>query len=100
MNKNKIKTPYKRFLSIGMAEGLSFLILVFVAMPLKYFYGFSEAVRIVGLIHGVLFIGFVTVLIFVTNFYGWKVKIVLLSFLLSLLPFGTFWLKKITQDAV
>lgn len=100
MTSNKIKTPYKRFLNIGMVEGISFVVLVFVAMPLKHFWGIPEAVRIIGMIHGVLFIAFVALLVYVTNFYGWKARTVLLSFILSLIPFGTFWLKEITKDAV
>lgn len=100
MTKNtKIKTPYKRFLNVGMAEGISFIALVCIAMPLKYFADMPEIVTIVGLIHGVLFVAFVTVLAYVTNFYGWRTKTAVISFLLSLVPFGTFWLKKVTQDA-
>ena len=50
------KSPVGRVRLIGMFEGISFLLLVGVAMPLKYFAGFPEAVRWTGSIHGFLFI--------------------------------------------
>jgi integral membrane protein len=99
-NNNNVKTPFKRFLNIGMAEGVSFIVLLFIAMPLKYMANMPEAVKIVGMIHGVLFIMYAVVLVYVTNFYGWKIKIAIIAFLLSFLPFGTFLLKKLTKDAV
>ncbi|HET7817818.1 MAG TPA: DUF3817 domain-containing protein, partial [Bacteroidia bacterium] len=54
-NNNKI---LNRFLKVGLAEGLSFIILLAIAMPLKYFAGIPAAVRIVGMLHGLLFIAF------------------------------------------
>ena len=66
----KIKTPFKRFLNIGAAEGISFLVLLFIAMPFQYMAHMHEPVRIVGMIHGILFIAYSIMLIYVTNFYG------------------------------
>ena len=50
------------FRMTGLAEGVSFLTLLCVAMPLKYFMGIPEAVRVVGLIHGILFLLYVGLL--------------------------------------
>jgi integral membrane protein len=100
MNTVKAKTPLNRFLTIGTIEGLSYLILLFIAMPLKYYAGIPEAVKVIGMIHGVLFVAFIVALIYVANFYGWKLKTVIIAFILSLIPFGTFLLKKITQNAI
>ena len=46
------------FRKTGIAEGISFLVLLLVAMPLKYFAGIPIAVTIVGSVHGILFIAF------------------------------------------
>ena len=51
-------TPVGRFRIVAFWEGISYLLLLFVAMPLKYGLGIDMAVRIVGLAHGVLFLGY------------------------------------------
>jgi len=99
METNPTKTPFKRLLNIGKAEGISFLVLLFIAMPLKYWAEMPAAVRVVGMLHGVLFILYVIVLAYCTNYYGWKIKRVLIAFLLSLVPFGTFFLEKTIRNA-
>ena len=50
------------FRMIALAEGISFLTLLFIAMPMKYFMGMPEVVRVVGSIHGVLFLLYVGLL--------------------------------------
>jgi integral membrane protein len=87
------------FRKIAIAEGLSFLILLLIAMPLKYFADFPHAVKFVGWAHGVLFIAFIalsfeTKSILNKNFF-WLVK----AFLASILPFGTFVLERQMQKA-
>lgn len=55
-----INLVYLRWLIIaGIVEGTSTLVLFGVAMPLKYWGGMPEAVTIVGMIHGLLFLGLV-----------------------------------------
>ena len=44
---------------IGIAEGISFLVLLLIAMPLKYFMQMPEAVKFVGWVHGALFVAFI-----------------------------------------
>jgi integral membrane protein len=87
INKQKL---LHRFRMIGIAEGISFLILVLVAMPLKYFFNFPQAVKMFGWVHGVLFVSFIY---FAFDVFGsfkkpfsWLVK----AGLASVLPFGTF----------
>lgn len=58
-NTKIIDSLVQRFLVIGKTEGYSYLILLFIAMPLKYAAGFPIAVRIAGSLHGILFIAFV-----------------------------------------
>ena len=66
------------------------MILLFVAMPMKYIWGNPSPVRIVGLIHGVLFIVFGMVLGHVSATHAWPGKFILKAALASVIPFGTF----------
>jgi integral membrane protein len=82
--------PLRRFQLIAILEGVSFLLLLFIAMPLKYAAGFLLAVKYTGWAHGVLFILYVAFLADVVLKYRWSVKLAIIAFLASLLPFGTF----------
>ena len=75
-------------------EGISFLVLLGVAMPLKYLAANPTPVRIVGMIHGVLFIGYVILLALAWAQYRWSFAKSLLAFIASLVPFGTFYADK------
>ncbi len=89
-----MKKSYSWFRKIAFAEGVSFLLLLFVAMPLKYLAGLPMAVSIAGALHGLLFIGFLIMIWEVKNEYkkdwGWVAK----AFIASILPFGTFVMDK------
>ena len=80
----------KNLRTIGMIEGASFLLLLGVAMPLKYLAGQPLAVKIVGWIHGVLFILFCMALAKAKNAKGWSVRESLPYLIAALLPFGPF----------
>lgn len=75
---------------VALIEGVSFLVLLFLAMPLKYFAGMPFAVRLAGSIHGVLFIAFVLVLIWASVARRWPLHRSMLAFVSSIVPFGTF----------
>jgi integral membrane protein len=74
-------------------DGLSFLILIGIAMPLKYIAGDPTFVRYVGMTHGVLFILFIASLLDTSMRYQWNVKFSLFCFFCSLIPFAPFWLE-------
>jgi len=78
----------KYFRIVGLLECVSFLALLFIAMPVKYFLGISEAVRIPGLIHGILFLMYVFGALAIGLDHGWPKKIILLAWGASLIPFG------------
>lgn len=84
----------KQLRVVGFLEGLSYVILLFLAMPLKYVFDWPLGVRIVGGAHGVLFLLYVVVLYRVYLERDWSLKKTAVSFLGSLIPFGTFWLEK------
>ncbi len=86
---------YKQFLITGKIEGYSYLVLLLIAMPLKRLFGLPEAVTIVGLIHGVLFIAFMWQILKLLLSKDFTFKQAVLAFVLSLIPFGTFYLKRI-----
>jgi integral membrane protein len=82
------------FKHVAFAEGISFIVLLFIAMPLKYWGNMPMAVRYVGSVHGGLFVLFCILLFMVWKQYNWSLKEVGIAFALSLIPFGTFFLDK------
>lgn len=70
------------------------MILLFIAMPLKYILHLPEAVKIMGWIHGLLFVFFMVTLINVKLSLKWSSRHTFTAFLASLIPFGTFVLDK------
>ena len=84
-------TPVGRFRIIAFWEGISYLLLLFVAMPLKYGLGIDMAVRVVGMAHGVLFLAYVATLALAARRLG--ARRTLIAFVMSLVPGGTFWLE-------
>jgi integral membrane protein len=95
---NTDNTLFSLFLKVGFAEGISYLILLFIAMPLKYFMDMPMPVKIVGMAHGVLFVAFCLLLLMATIKYKWSIKLATIGFLLSFLPFGTFYLERILKN--
>ena len=85
---------FSRFRIISIIEGLSYLLLVFIAMPLKYMFDYPMAVKVVGMSHGVLFILFFVALVLAMNKYKWKFLGFQL-FVYSLIPFGFILIDKI-----
>jgi integral membrane protein len=85
----------KRFFLIGHIEGVSYLLLLFVAMPLRKFANLPAAVTVMGYIHGVLFILFCIYLALVMQKLKWTIIKSGKAFILSLIPFGTFYLHKL-----
>ena len=85
-----LRDPVGRVRAVGMVEGVSFLLLLGVAMPLRKFAGMHEAVTYAGWLHGGLYIGFLLVL-----FQAWAGGALsfaksALAFIASLVPFGPF----------
>ncbi len=86
-NKQKL---LHRFRIIGIAEGISFLVLLLIAMPLKYLMQIPEAVKIMGWIHGALFVSFIyfafEVMGSLNKNFAWFLK----AFAAAFIPLGTF----------
>ncbi|ENQ3106808.1 integral membrane protein [Bacillus sp. 491mf] len=94
-----LSTPIGRLRVIGVLEGISFLILLFIAMPMKYFAGFAKAVTVTGMAHGVLFILFIFAVIQVTIAHNKSKSWAFGALVASIIPFGTFVLDgKLKQE--
>jgi integral membrane protein len=88
-----LNTQIGRLRLVGFLEGLSLLVLVFVAVPLKYGYGDSSMVETMGPIHGLLFLSFVISTISVGLEYKWLFRKTTWKILLAcMIPFGTFYI--------
>lgn len=79
---------------VGWAEGSSFLILLGIAMPLKYLLDIPQAVRLVGMAHGFLFVLYLLAVAWVTILHRWPIRRVLGAFLAAFIPFGPFLLDR------
>jgi integral membrane protein len=88
-----MKNSVKKFGLINSIEGYSYLLLVFVAMPMKYAFGYPMAVKIAGMIHGVLFMLFCLLLVKAWIDSKWAFSENIIFFVASLIPFGTFYTK-------
>ena len=77
------------FRKVALFEGISLIVLLGIAMPLKYIWDQPEAVRIVGWIHGILFIFYIWILLQIWIGKSWPFKRVTIAVIASLVPFGT-----------
>jgi integral membrane protein len=85
--------PLRRLRIIGFLEGISYLILLGIAMPLKYYAGFPMAVKITGWAHGLLFILYIYAVIQAYYEYNWSIRKTFIALVASILPFGPFLLE-------
>lgn len=82
------------FINIAHAEGISFLVLLLVAMPLKHFADLPLAVKYTGWAHGILFIWYMALIVTVGADKKWNWGKKALAVIAGLLPLGTFWFVK------
>jgi integral membrane protein len=81
----------------GLLEGISFLVLLLIAMPLKYFANMPIPVSIVGGMHGFLFVAYVALAMLATVAFRWPIGRLLLALAASVIPTGTFWFDRRLQ---
>ena len=75
---------------VGLLEGVSFLLLLGIAMPLKHVWKWPHAVKWVGWAHGILFMAFVSLVALCAWKYRWPIARIAGALLAAVLPFGTF----------
>lgn len=84
----------KTFKTISILEGISFLVLLGIAMPLKYIWEMPQMVQVVGMAHGVLFLLYIAGAVYVSQLLNWSMKTLAIVVLCSILPFGPFYAEK------
>lgn len=84
----------KLFKSIALFEGVSLLLLLFIAMPLKYIWEMPQMVQVVGMAHGILFLAYVVLAFMVYTELKWSLKTLAIVLFASIVPFGTFYVEK------
>lgn len=89
-----IKTALGRLRIIGFYEGISFLVLLLIAMPLKYWADIPQVVTVVGGLHGLLFVLYMLAVLHVWIAHRWSIFKVAAACIAAFLPFGTFVLDK------
>jgi integral membrane protein len=90
-----IKTSIGRLRLIAMLEGVSLILLIFVAVPIKYFYGSDQVTKMLGPVHGALFLVFVLNTMSVAIQYRWNFRNRTWKVLVAcLVPFGTFYIDR------
>jgi len=95
MNQSKILA---RFILIGRLEAYSFLMLLLIAMPVKYLLGEEILVKYVGWLHGLLFILYFIGLFAAYFKMQWSFKLLFLGAMASLIPLGPFWFHRKIKD--
>jgi integral membrane protein len=87
----QLSTTIGRLRLTGILEGLSFVILLAIAMPLKYMAGKPELVSIIGMAHGILFVLYVFLTAVAKFQFAWTWKKMFLLWIASVVPLGTFY---------
>lgn len=82
------------FRMIALLEGVSYILLLFIATPIKYFMNDESYVKVLGMPHGLLFILYVIVAFLLKTEMNWKGKSFQIVLLSSIVPFGTFYVEK------
>ena len=89
-----LQTPLGRFRAISAIEGLSYILLVFIAMPLKYGLGLPQMVKVLGMAHGVLFMAFVIALALAMVAQKWSITRAIVLLVASMVPLGAVWIER------
>ena len=87
---NYFKTSLGFLRLTAFVEGMSFLVILFITMPMKYLFDIPEPTRPVGMAHGVLFILYVALVLLVQAKHKWSLKTTFWALFASIIPFGTF----------
>ena len=90
----RMPNPVRPLRAAALAEAVSYLVLLGIAMPLKYWGGMPMAVTVVGMLHGILFLSVLWLLVRARMHAGWPWPRVGLVFLASLVPFWPFFLDR------
>ena len=82
------------FRKIGLLEAISFLLLLGIAMPLKYLLGYPQAVSVIGMAHGILFVIYLYGAWMMKSKLNWSYAVLAIVMFCAILPFGPFYAER------
>lgn len=82
------------FKIVAFLEGLSYILLLFIATPIKYIYEDPQYVKMLGMPHGLLFVAYVALAVMLKKDFNWNNKQFTTILLASIIPFGTFYIDR------
>ena len=82
------------FRIVALLEGVSYILLLFIATPIKYFGNDPTYVKWLGMPHGLLFIAYVVMAVLMSKDMKWDGKTLMIVLVASIIPFGTFYIDK------
>ncbi len=82
------------FKIVALLEGISYILLLFIATPIKYISGNPEYVKMLGMPHGILFMAYIIMAFMLKKEMKWMTKDFILILLASIIPFGTFYIDR------
>ncbi|WP_250436131.1 DUF3817 domain-containing protein [Hanstruepera flava] len=83
------------FRVIALFEGISYILLLFIATPIKYFLNEPKYVKWLGMPHGLLFIAYIVLAVIIGANLKWDKKTMRIVLLASIIPFGTFYVDRV-----
>ncbi len=84
----------KLFRLVAFLEGVSYILLLFIAVPIKYLLDDPTYVELLGMPHGILFVGYIIFAVIGKNKFKWSYLEFFIISAASLVPFGTFYVDK------
>ena len=81
----------KIFRVVAFLEGVSYILLLFLAVPIKYWGGDEQWVKLLGMPHGVLFFGYISIAVLLKSIEKWGPRDLFIILICSIFPFGTFY---------
>ena len=82
------------FRIVALLEGVSYILLLFIATPIKYLLNDPQYVKLLGMPHGILFVAYVAFAFLFKKEFSWTNKEFLMVLLASIIPFGTFYIDR------
>tara|TARA_B110001454_G_C12291835_1_gene255601 strand:- start:214 stop:489 length:276 start_codon:yes stop_codon:yes gene_type:complete len=82
------------FRIIALLEGVSYLLLLFISVPIKYLYDNEFYVKLLGMPHGILFILYILIAYKIKKSMRWNMSTFMIVIIASLIPFGTFYIDR------
>ena len=83
------------FRAVALLEGISYILLLFIATPIKYLADDPQYVKMLGMPHGLLFVAYVAMAFMFKKEFAWNTKQFLIILVASLIPFGTFYVDNV-----